>query len=369
VHEQVKSLIKLGVDVTVAAPVPYSFFPLSLFKTKWKYLRKVPKEEVLEDVRIIHNRYIALPKGYFKYLWSYPYVHTLKKNINVNDFDLIHAHGALPDDFSAYLLSKKYKKPYVLTVHGATVYFAIKYPRQFKVNLKAVKNAAAVVGVSSKVVERIERYTGRKENISAILNGFNPITLPPKKETEKIKILFGATIIERKGLAYLLKAYQKIASEFHNVVLEIAGGGMLLNQMKEYALKLNLSDKVKFHGVVKHKRMLELMNECDVFILPSWDEAFGVVYLEAMSLGKAVIGSLGEGIEDVIEHNQNGLLVKTKDVDSIYNNLKLLIRDGDLRKRLGVSGQKSVGNLTWENNAKQYIELYEKVISLNGELK
>ena len=369
VHEQVKSLMKLGLDVTVAAPIPYSFLPLSLLKKKWKSLRRVPKREIFEGVNVIHNRYIALPKGFFKYLWSYIYTYTLQKQIDINEFDIIHAHGALPDDYSAYLLSKKYRKPYVLTVHGATVYFAINYPRQFRVNKISVVKANAVVGVSSKVVDRIEKYIGRTKDVSSILNGFKPIDLPRKKIGNSLNILFGATLVERKGLSYLLSAFKKIAEEYNHVSLGIAGGGLQLDQMKKMVADLNLSERTKFYGVVKHKKMLELMNESDIFILPSWDEAFGVVYLEAMSLGKAVIGSRGEGIEDVIQHKVNGLLVETKNVNSIYENLKLLIEDRELIQELGSNALKSIQDLTWENNALKYNELYKKVIKENEEIE
>ena len=105
------------------------------------------------------------------------------------------------------------------------------------------------------------------------------------------------------------------------------------------------------------------MAACDIFILPSYDEAFGVVYLEAMSFKKPVIGTEGEGIEDIIKDGENGLLVKPRDVASIVEKLELLIRSPKLRNELGIKGFNSIKNLTWENNAREMIKIYERLIS------
>lgn len=365
VHEQVKQLSKIITQITVAAPVPFVPFLFSGLSSKWKKIKDIPIVETIDGIQIIHNRYIAIPNGFFKNLWSYIYAATLEKRININDFDIIHAHGSLPDDFAGYILSKKYNKPLVITVHGETVFFTSKNKRHFKSSKLALEHANAVVGVSGKVINLIRELTDKKKDIFKILNGYNKIEFNSVKENkdDKIRILFGGTIVERKGLRYLLNAFKILSERFDKIHLEIAGGGELLNDMKVLANDLNLNKNVTFYGVVEHKFMLQLMNETDIFILPSWNEAFGVVYLEAMSYGKPVIGTVGEGIEDIVKHGQNGLLVQSKSVDSIVENLTLLIENNELRDKIGKEGQKSSQEYTWENNAKLYYNLYEKILA------
>ena len=133
--------------------------------------------------------------------------------------------------------------------------------------------------------------------------------------------------------------------------------------MKQYSRELGLDQRVTFTGTISHSEMLKKMAVCDIFILPSYDEAFGVVYLEAMSFKKPVIGTEGEGIEDIIKDGENGLLIKPRDVASIVEKLELLIRSPKLRNELGIKGFNSIKNLTWENNAREMIKIYERLIS------
>ncbi|MDZ7765243.1 MAG: glycosyltransferase [Melioribacteraceae bacterium] len=142
--------------------------------------------------------------------------------------------------------------------------------------------------------------------------------------------MFGASLVERKGCEYLLRAFQMLREKYSNIKLIIAGGGELLNPLRELSHDLGIDDSVEFKGRVSHTEMLKLMNNCSIFVLPSWDEAFGVVYLEAMSLKKPVIATLNEGITDIIVDGENGFLVKKKDVNSLVNKLTKLIEDEDL---------------------------------------
>jgi teichuronic acid biosynthesis glycosyltransferase TuaC len=106
------------------------------------------------------------------------------------------------------------------------------------------------------------------------------------------------------------------------------------------------------------------MAACDIFTLPSWNEGFGIVYLEAMACGKPVIGCQGEGIEDFVEHGRTGLLAKPKDVDSLFEALEFLISRPHEAEAMGVQARKLVfENYTWAKNAEKIIKLYEEVIN------
>ena len=207
------------------------------------------------------------------------------------------------------------------------------------------------------------KFTERKEKIAVIYNGFTPVRLATKKESEKVIIMFGATLVERKGLRYLLEAFAKLEKEFQKIELWVAGGGPLLQNCKELAREFQIQEKVSFWGTVPHKKMLELMNEADIFVLPSWNEAFGVVYLEAMSFKKPVIGTIGEGISEIIEDGKNGYLVSPRNSEEIIRKLRKLILNPQKRREIGEAGYETVKELTWEKNANRNLEIYEKVLS------
>lgn len=365
VHEQVKSLKKLGVNIEVVAPIPLTFFPLTKIRNKWKLYDSVPIKELIEGVKVYHPRYLSLPRGILKDFWgfimAFSILKVLKKEKELGKIDIIHAHGGLPDDHTAKILAQKLKLPYVVTVHGDTVYSTIN-KRYFYRSKEALENANAIIAVSTKVEERIKKYVGLIGNIFCVLNGYNFTARNKKKKVDGITILFAANLIERKGCSYLLYAYSALIKEYHHIHLVIAGGGEQLNTMKKLAQELNVLHKVTFTGTLKHLMILELMADSDIFILPSTNEAFGVVYLEAMSFKKPVIGTEGEGITDIIQDGVNGFLVKPKSIHSIVNKLKLLIESSELRKEIGEKGFDSIKNLTWENNAKETMKIYEKII-------
>ncbi len=106
------------------------------------------------------------------------------------------------------------------------------------------------------------------------------------------------------------------------------------------------------------------MNKCKIFSLPSWQEGFGVVYVEAMLQGKPVIGVKGEGIEDVIIHNENGFLIKPKDVEDIVKIIDLLMENQNIINFIGENAKKTViENFTWENSAKKIVKLYKEILN------
>jgi len=370
VHEQVKALINLGIEVKVIAPIPYVPFFLKRVNHKWLLYDKIPGVERIDGIEIYHSKYIALPNGVLKDYWAYVLsaeVMKLMKSTNeLQNFDLIHAHGALPVDYSAYLLSHKLKLPYIVTVHGETVNQTIHNRRKFRKSKKALLNADAVIGVSSKVVDKIQSHTGRKSKIFKVFNGYKKVEIIERTPGthENLIILFAATLVKSKGCDYLLKAFFELAKKYFKVHLVIAGGGELLNEMKSLAYELGIQNRVTFTGALSHTDLLTHMSECDIFILPSIDEAFGVVYLEAMSFKKPVIGTEGEGICDILKDNFNGLLVKPRNVESIKSKLELLINSEDLRNKLGNNGYNTAKELTWERNASETINIYKEIISI-----
>lgn len=282
--------------------------------------------------------------------------------------DIIHAHGTIPNDHAALLLANHLKLPYVVTVHGETIYKFEKYPSRYKNSITALENAQAVIGVSSVVIEKIKKITQNVRSMYKVFNGFNPdksftVDTDNVSRTVDIQILFAATLYERKGCAFLLRAFKHIYYEFPKTKLTIAGGGPQLTDMKHLSNSLGISDKVKFTGAISHVKMMQLMNECDIFVLPSWDEAFGVVYLEAMSLKKPIIATKAEGIADVVKDGINGLLVQPKNVNSIIEKLSLLLESKDLRMRIGNEGYQSIKQLTWENSAVEVVKIYENVLN------
>lgn len=369
VHKQVLSLKRLGTNVVVIAPVPYVFPFLSLLSLKWNSYKKIPLKEIIDGILIYHPRYVALPRGLLKNLWAYIYFFNVKRVVKKEkiSFDIIHAHGSIPNDYAAFLLSRTTNRPYVITVHGDTIYLVAKNKKWLRLTKKTLSKADVIIAVSTNLKEKIKGLVEPKNDIQVVLNGYEPSdSLENTKQSmnsEKIKILFAATLIERKGCEVLLRAFRQLYDKYINTILIIVGGGELLSKMKKLALDLGISKRTEFKGTLNHTEVLKIMKNSDIFILPSWDEAFGVVYLEALSFKKPVIGTEGEGIKDVIVDNENGFLVKPRDSNSIVEKLTPLIESENLRAEIGEKGFNSIKYLTWENSAKKVFGIYKSLMT------
>ena len=122
---------------------------------------------------------------------------------------------------------------------------------------------------------------------------------------------------------------------------------------------LELKEHVTFKNQLINKEVLTLMNESYIFLLPSIHEGFGIVYPEAMSMGCITIGTKTEGSDGFIIDKENGFLVNpnVKEIVQLIDEIYLKKYNiQEIRKRACQDAQK----LTWENNAKQYIEVMKK---------
>jgi len=370
VHEQVKSLVSLGSNVTIVSPIPYVFPFFQLLSEKWEKYKSINIIEELDGKKVYHPKFIAIPGGRLKQYWYLVLFLTSKKLIkklhSEHNFDLIHIQGNAPDDYTGFKLSKLLKIPFILTIHGDSVLALAQNKRRFKNSKIAIEKASAVIAVSSKVENKIFVLTKRKKDVFVIHNGYSKVknsTIVKVKDSKFVTILFVGNLIPQKGCKNLILAIKKVTSRFKNIKLQIVGAGPEVLELKELIQKLNLAKVVTFWGSKSHDEVLRFMQTCDIFVLPSVKEAFGVVYLEAMSFKKPVIASKGEGINDLIVDGENGLLVDAHDIGSIVEKLEILIGDKRKRIELGEAGFNTIENLTWENNARENIEIYNIVLN------
>ena len=375
VHEQAKALIKKGCDVRVVSPVPWSGFPLNKLSSKWSGYSNIPSERIFEGVQVYYPRYLALPKSASFESSGLRMYHGIKKTIDkiheIFQFDIIHAHVALPDGYAAIKLATKYQIPVITTVHGADLYLTA------EINSKCKQKVASVFSQSNKTVfvsKKLEQIAKEKtiSNVESIVIG-NGVSFEKQGTTKhrttttenKPPTIFSASyLITRKAIRYNLLALAEVLKKHNNVIYKIAGDGPEQENLRKLVNDLGIHKQVQFLGMLSHQETIEQMFAADIFSLPSWDEAFGVVYIEAMAEGKPVIACKGEGIEDVITHGKTGLLVKPKDVESLTDAFDFLLSNPDKAISIGERAKKLVlDNFTWEKNAEKTVKAYEEVLS------
>jgi glycosyltransferase involved in cell wall biosynthesis len=137
-----------------------------------------------------------------------------------------------------------------------------------------------------------------------------------KFTAEKISICFVGMLIPLKNIDILLEAVN-LAFPDRNFILEIVGEGMLKEKILKKITELQLQDCVVVHGKLSRDEVQNKLTATDVFVMVSEPEAFGLVYVEAMSKGCITIGTAGQGIDGVIKHGDNGFLCEARNVEAL----------------------------------------------------
>jgi len=368
VHYQVKELVKQGIEVRVISPVPYAPFILSFFNNKWKEYSKIPRYCELDGVKVYHPRYIVFPRLLFYKYYGYNMllsINFLIKRLYKNfKFDIIHSHVAFPEGFCGSMLKRKYKVPHIVTIHGQDLQYTVKRGRDFeKIIYDVLKDADSVITVSNKLKNLINDEF-LKNKVRIISNGVNIDDIENAKEFEhkRIDILSVSNLYKTKGIDLNILAVKKLIEEGYDVNYYVIGDGPERERLQRMVIDNDLERNIIFLGRLGNKEVLKYMKTAKIFCLPSYEEGFGIAYIEAMASGKPAIAIKGQGIEDVIKDGYNGLLVNP-DVDEIYAALKKLIDDESLRTNLGQNAKNTVyKGFTWQSSVRKLIEIYESML-------
>jgi glycosyltransferase involved in cell wall biosynthesis len=174
------------------------------------------------------------------------------------------------------------------------------------------------------------------------------------------RILSVSHLIPLKGIDLNLRALSRIAKTRPDLNWKyiIVGDGHSRPELEILVNELNLTDRVQFLGRLPYEQTQLEMAEADLFVLPSWNEAFGIVYLEAMGNGVPVIGCLENGAADIITHDHDGLLVPPKSTDELSLAIERLIESPELRAEFGRKGRAKAEEFTWEHNICKILSLF-----------
>ena len=258
--------------------------------------------------------------------------------------DIVIAH--MP---SGLLYADKLGLPFCAAVHSSDIEVLTNplYRIHFKPRLeKAYKHAFKIAARSYVLKDKfLKLYPEFEEKTFVAPSGVNNAIERKWNPTEKIKVLTCGQFIKRKNIDKVILACDK----FDNIELTVIGSG------KEN-LK-NLSQKPIFTGQIPHNQVLEKMKESDIFILPSKNETFGMVYLEAMASGCITVCSKDDGIDGIITDGENGFLCD----GDVENTLKRILEFEDKNQILG-NCFKTISNLTEEKTAENYLS---NIINLN----
>jgi teichuronic acid biosynthesis glycosyltransferase TuaC len=361
VAEPLAELTKAGVRASVFAVSPF-------------YWPKPGSSESAPDAA--WYRYLSLPAGiglasagwglYFRLRGP---MAKLRARIPV---DIIHAHGALPCGHAARLLSRHFKIPYMVTVHGRDAFSSVQvagWPGAWcaRVSQQVFLGARRVLGISRAVCEEVEKGAGGGCAVSVVYNGadpslFTPALFTPAAEPVRPSLLTVGNLIPTKGHELIVQALAALQPEFPELTWEVIGDGPELTRLRQLAEKLGVLASIRFRGRQSRREVAEACRRCSLFVLPSRYEGLGCAYLEAMASGKVAVGCRGQGIEEVIRHGENGWLVPAEGRQELVEGLRLLLKDCDLRKKIGAAARDTIlQSFTLGHQAERLLAIYQEI--------
>ena len=300
------------------------------------------KELKLDDVEFIGSRFLYYAYMTLRGNGIYPFFKSLFAPLKLlfTKDPIILAFAPYGKSIYYLILLKLFKKNVIYLTSwpywdGSKYVHRGGYIREFFWK-KFLKNTR-VAGVTKKACEGVNNFGAKSVNIP------HPVDLDvftkKIKKNKKLNVLFVGRILPEKGVLDILK----LAEEFKDINFTFVGNGDLSSKIKNCGF-----NNVKYIGFVKDKKELaRIYREADIFISNSyatknWEELFGIVIIEAMASGLAVIASDCVGPKEIIQNGENGFLIHQRDYNDLKNKFSELIKNKSLIKKFSDNGRETV---------------------------
>ncbi len=293
--------------------------------------RKIESESyIYQGIRVYNFKTLDLPStilpGLFHplNLWRLERLITQKIGIDFDRIAYIHAHTVYPGGALATSLAKKYAIPSLIQHHGFDIFQALNVGllkgrlKEWNIEwmrrrfLQILNSADLNIGVSRKVLDTLRATPGFSGKALYVLyNGVDPKKFFKTERSEKpdhFTIGCIGNFFEIKDQITLLKAVHLLIERgIEDILVRFIGSGPTREECDAYIRRHGLESHVRFEPEIDHTKLNDFYNALDLFVLPSYYEAFGCVYTEAMQTGVPIIAVESQGIEEVLHEKEKPL--------------------------------------------------------------
>ena len=366
VNDLSKRLIKDGHDVTVIT-----------YKEG-----NVPYFELDKGVKVYRiDNFMINPNNFIDWIMQMNFNMVAKASEIIQKegkFDVIHAHDWLVG-YAAKTLKQSFDTPIVTTIHATEAgrNSGIHDEQQRYINdteWMLTYESTEVIVNSNYMKCELQRLFGLPfEKINVVHNGVNITSYSGMDrdydfrrryamDNEKI-ILFMGRLVYEKGVQHLLAAMPKVLERYHDSKLIVVGRGGMIDELKREAASLGLGDKVYFAGYMNGKDVGKMYKAADVAVFPSTYEPFGIVALEAMLAEVPVVVSDIGGLNEIVQHKQNGMKSYAGNPNSIADAILELLYDHQLCSNVTKKAKAQVrSEYNWNKIAQDTHFIYQKAI-------
>lgn len=249
--------------------------------------------------------------------------------------DVIHAHRMTFDGIAAYILSKWWKVPYVLSVRAEVESKVFRFKPHYKsLMAKIAKNAAAIYYVSLFYRKKVKQYTGADPSKGRPFPNIvtnTSSTIEPAEPRGHMVAIFNFSIFHKKGIDRLLPAFRRALKEHPDMRLDLIGSGSKEDRklVRNLVLDLGIAENVTIVGQLENRELVARLKTYKAMVLPSHNETFGMVYTEALFAGVPILYSRGTGIDGYLDGLDVGVGVDPTDKAEITAALIKLWQEND----------------------------------------
>lgn len=235
--------------------------------------------------------------------------------------------------------------------------------KQLDNSVLEVKLSDFAVGASTFTLKTLIKQGMSEDCVHLAPYGVNIKDFKPRKEFKKIdkmRFLFVGSFSQRKGISYLLQAFKELEDVGENISLAMAGRGIMdYDLVKSYNLKC-----LETYINLPTEKLVELMQESDVFVFPSICEGFGLVLIQAMATGLPVITTHNTSGPDFVEEAKDGFLIEPQNVEAIKDKVRYFLQNPEDVKRMGENAITKSKDFTWDKFSSEIIKSVEKAEEL-----
>lgn len=294
---------------------------------------------------------------------------SLQKKVNFEDVDLCHAATLFSDGGQAYLINKKYRIPYIVAVRSTDVNnFLAQAPNTWLAGKKILLNASKIVFVSPALKEKFCKHWFVKSFLSKIEkkivimnNGIDDFWIDNVNEENlqnNHQLLYVGTMIRRKNPILLIQTVLDLVAEYPDIKLNIIGSTGE-DEEKVLALANQYNNNISYHGQINDKKeLLKHYRSNTLFVLPSINETFGLVYLEALSQNLPIVYTKGDGVDGLFDDTV-GIGVNPTSVAEIKEAIEVILKSPQRYSNRNICFEQ----FRWNGIAEKYINLYKQVIN------
>lgn len=333
----------------------------------------LPSHESVNGIPVYRLRFpyiLPNPKNILSMIArSIPLVHDIGRIIDTHKVDIINAHFAIHPVFYANLTKIFYPNhvPVVATLHGSDVYILPKINLIGKILLQVnLSWSDRVIVHSMALLKEAETYSKVRDKSHIIPNGINANEFATSNSSlilqRRSYILSVGRFVNHKGFDTLIEASNLLHKICPEIKVLVAGYGPEKQTYIHLIRKLGLESVIDVIDSPERKKIIELMKNCTIFVLPSRSEGMPLVLLEALAAGKAIIATSVGAIPEIIEEGINGLIVEAEDPVQLADAMHKLITERDLRIKMEKRNLEKAKRYQWPTIAKAYIRVFKKVI-------